>query len=113
MENSTSDLSRLASALYYASQQHTRQRRKDEEQSPYINHPISLLHLLAVEAGVLDADVLCAGVLHDLIEDFAKTADERALGAAEIGRLFGAPGFAIVQEGTDAKEPPEAKRKSR
>jgi guanosine-3',5'-bis(diphosphate) 3'-pyrophosphohydrolase len=111
MENSPSNLSRLASALYYASQQHSKQRRKDEDLSPYINHPISLLHLLAVEAGVTDADVLCAAVLHDVIEDCADTADERALRAAEIDRLFGASVLAIVQEVTDDKDLPKAERK--
>lgn len=111
MENSASDLPRLARALHYAAQQHTAQRRKDEELSPYINHPITLLHVLAVEAGITDTDVLCAAVLHDVIEDCAETAEERAQRAREIDTLCGAAVLAIVQEVTDDKDLPKAERK--
>ena len=37
--------------------------------SPYINHPIALVSILAVEAGINDRDTLCAALLHDTIED--------------------------------------------
>lgn len=111
MEKPAFDLSRVVSALNYAAQQHRDQRRKDEKLSPYINHPISLLHLLSVEAGVTDRDVLCAAVLHDVIEDCADTAEDRAKRAMEIEKLFGASVLAIVQEVTDDKELPKAERK--
>jgi GTP diphosphokinase / guanosine-3',5'-bis(diphosphate) 3'-diphosphatase len=113
MERPASDLSRVVSALNYAARQHRDQRRKDEELSPYINHPISLLHLLSVEAGVTDPDVLCAAVLHDVIEDCADTAEERLQRAIEIEELFGASVLAIVQEVTDDKDLPKAERKLR
>jgi hypothetical protein len=34
-------------ALAFASHKHSQQRRKDEESSPYINHPIALVSILA------------------------------------------------------------------
>ena len=48
--------SKLVRALHYATEQHRHQRRKDEAATPYINHPISLLHILNVEAGIEDND---------------------------------------------------------
>ena len=111
MEELASGLARVAAALHYAAQQHRNQRRKDEESSPYINHPISLLHILAVEARITDADVLCAAVLHDVIEDCAETSGERAQRATEIENLFGAAVLAIVKEVTDDKDLSKADRK--
>ena len=113
MENPAGDLPRLARALHYAAQQHTAQRRKDEDLSPYINHPITLLHVLAVEAGITDTDVLCAAVLHDVIEDCAETAAERVQRASEIEVLCGTAVLEIVQEVTDDKDLLKAERKRR
>ena len=45
-----SSQTRLVQALHYAAEQHRHQRRKDVDASPYINHPIALLHILSVEA---------------------------------------------------------------
>ena len=45
------------------------QRRKDEEASPYINHPIALMKVLCIEAGVRHPTILSAAALHDTIED--------------------------------------------
>ena len=56
-------------ALAFASRKHTQQRRKDTDASPYINHPIALVSILAVEACINDCDTLCAALLHDTIED--------------------------------------------
>ena len=105
------DLRRVVAALAYAATHHRDQRRKDRDGSPYINHPIALLQILAVEAGVTDADVLCAAVLHDVIEDCAATEDERALRAEEIGAQFGPEVLAIVRDVTDDKALPKVERK--
>jgi (p)ppGpp synthase/HD superfamily hydrolase len=50
---------------------------------------IALLHVLAVEASITDADVLCSAALHDVIEDCAETPQEREQRAAEIEDRFG------------------------
>jgi guanosine-3',5'-bis(diphosphate) 3'-pyrophosphohydrolase len=105
------DLRRLVAALHYAATHHKDQRRKDRDGSPYINHPIALLHILAVEAGVTDSDVLCAAVLHDVIEDCAGSDSEREQRAAEIDAMFGSEVLAIVQDVTDDKALPKAERK--
>jgi guanosine-3',5'-bis(diphosphate) 3'-pyrophosphohydrolase len=87
-------LERLIDALAFAAQKHRDQRRKDVEASPYINHPIALARVLAVEAGVHDTDVLCAALLHDTIEDTETTEEE-------LRERFGARIAAIVMEVTD------------
>lgn len=105
------DLRRLVAALHYAATHHKDQRRKDRDGSPYINHPIALLQILAVEAGVTDADVLCAAVLHDVIEDCAHTEEERVLREAEIEAQFGLQVLDIVRDVTDDKALPQDERK--
>ena len=83
-------------ALEFASRKHSTQRRKDPEASPYINHPIALVSILAVEAGIRDIVVLCAALLHDTIEDTDTTRQE-------LERHFGAVIAGIVSEVTDDK----------
>jgi (p)ppGpp synthase/HD superfamily hydrolase len=44
--------SNFVRALAFASRKHSQQRRKDMDASPYINHPIALVSILAVEGGM-------------------------------------------------------------
>ena len=99
-----SDVSRLLDAVHFAAERHKNQRRKDHEASPYINHPLSLARLLAVEGGIEELDVLIAAVLHDTIEDTATTADE-------LRAKFGDRVTGIVLEVTDDKALPKQRRK--
>ena len=48
------DVSRLLDAVLFAAERHRNQRRKDKDASSYINHPLSLARLLAVDGGVTD-----------------------------------------------------------
>ena len=48
---------RIIKAAYFASVKHREQRRKDTEKTPYINHPLALANVLAVECGVDDVEV--------------------------------------------------------
>lgn len=66
---------RLLSALDFAAEKHKLQKRKDKEQTPYINHPIRVAYLLG-NAGVLTFDVLIVAVLHDVVEDTGTTLEE-------------------------------------
>lgn len=91
-------------AALFAAGKHKDQRRKDAHASPYINHPIALASLLANEGGVSDADVLCAALLHDTIEDTETTAEE-------LQKAFGAVVTSIVLEATDDKSLNKAERK--
>ena len=106
------DLPRLISALTYAAHQHRDQRRKDEGETPYINHPITLLHILNVEAGITDPDVLIAAVLHDVIEDCSGPhqmyIDDRR---REIREQFGEAVLALVEAVTDDTSMPRHERK--
>ena len=95
---------KLIGALNFAADKHRNQRRKDIEASPYINHPIMLAKILSVEAGVDDALVLCAAVLHDTIEDTETSYDELA---GQFGRQIAD----VVREVTDDKSLPKAERK--
>ena len=61
-------MEKLINALYFAADKHKDQRRKGADALPYINHPIAVAHLL-MEAGINDQDLLCAALLHDVIED--------------------------------------------
>jgi (p)ppGpp synthase/HD superfamily hydrolase len=49
---------------------------KDADASPYTDHPIALVSILAVEAGNNDCDTLCAALLHDAIEDTDTSVEE-------------------------------------
>src|SRR3954463_12254385 len=98
------DLRLLLKALAFAAHKHRDQRRKDAEASPYINHPIALADVLVNEGGIADAEVLCAALLHDTVEDTATTHEE-------LAGAFGPRVARIVAEVTDDKELPKAERK--
>lgn len=93
-EPATASLQLVLRALEFASRKHRHQRRKDQEASPYINHPIDLANILANEAGILDPIVLAAAVLHDTVEDTETTPEE-------ITAAFGEVISAVVAEVTD------------
>jgi len=102
--NPERDLALLLRALAFAAHKHRDQRRKDAEASPYINHPIALAEVLAIEGGVSDVEVLAAALLHDTIEDTATT-------DGELREHFGERIAEIVAEVTDDKSLPKAERK--
>ncbi len=94
----------LIGALEFAADKHRNQRRKDAEASPYINHPIMLAKILAIEGGVEEGTVLCAALLHDTIEDTETTYEE-------LAEQFGREIADVVREVTDDKSLPKAERK--
>jgi guanosine-3',5'-bis(diphosphate) 3'-pyrophosphohydrolase len=96
-------ISLLFKALAFSAEKHTKQRRKDIEESPYINHPIALANILA-QRWVTDENVLCAAILHDTLEDTETTADE-------LRKHFGEKITSIVLEVTDDKSLDKEARK--
>jgi len=88
-------ISLLFKALAFSAEKHRTQKRKDIEESPYINHPIALANILA-QRWVIDENVLCAAILHDTLEDTETTADE-------LKKHFGEKITSIVLEVTDDK----------
>lgn len=99
------DAHRLIEAASFAADRHRHQRRKDAAATPYINHPLTVAHILC-EAGVDDGDVLVAALLHDTVEDTETS-------PAEIASRFGEQVAALVAEVTDDKSLPKAERKRR
>ncbi|XP_067871269.1 guanosine-3',5'-bis(diphosphate) 3'-pyrophosphohydrolase MESH1 isoform X2 [Heterodontus francisci] len=80
----SSDVQRILEAADFAAKKHKNQRRKDPEGTPYINHPLALLH--------------------DTVEDTDTT-------LAEIEESFGEKVRSIVTEVTDDKSLSKEERK--
>lgn len=64
----------LDSAFMLAASAHYGQRRKYTNE-PYICHPIEVVQIL-IQHGVTTEEILCAAVLHDVLEDTAYTAED-------------------------------------
>jgi GTP diphosphokinase / guanosine-3',5'-bis(diphosphate) 3'-diphosphatase len=94
----------LIDALAFAALKHRDQRRKDPEASPYINHPIALARVLSVEAGLHDAKLLAAAVLHDTLEDTQTTFEE-------LRDRFGKTVASVVREVSDDRMLAKVERK--
>ncbi|XP_030369757.1 guanosine-3',5'-bis(diphosphate) 3'-pyrophosphohydrolase MESH1 [Scaptodrosophila lebanonensis] len=90
--------------LQYAAHQHKDQRRKDTAGTPYINHPINVATILALEACIEDENVLMAALLHDVVEDTTAT-------FKDVEQLFGADVCGLVREVTDDKTLEKQERK--
>jgi guanosine-3',5'-bis(diphosphate) 3'-pyrophosphohydrolase len=90
-------------AAAFAAEKHRNQRRKDEEASPYINHPVQVAHIL-VQADIEDPEVLAAALLHDTIEDTNTSLEELEI-------VFGYEIAGIVNECTDNKKLNKLERK--
>ncbi len=76
---SEEDLKKIERAFNIADEAHKQQRRRSGE--PYIIHPIAVARILA-DMG-MDADSVCAALLHDVVEDTPTTSEE-------IREMFGA-----------------------
>lgn len=87
----------ILKAAHFSADRHRDQRRKGSRNTPYINHPLEVAERLS-RAGIEDATVLVAAILHDTIEDTETT-------EAEIAREFGREVAHIVAELTIDKEP--------
>ena len=81
------DQERILSAAVYADSLHGDQKRKSGE--PYIIHPLAVGSIL-IQLG-MDADTICAGLLHDVVEDTDAT-------LADIEERFG-PSVALMVDG--------------
>ena len=67
------EMRRVRSAYEFARMAHSKQRRKTGE--PYIVHPIAVARIAGVELG-LDANVVIAAFLHDVVEDTPYTLED-------------------------------------
>ncbi|KAM9313122.1 guanosine-3',5'-bis(diphosphate) 3'-pyrophosphohydrolase MESH1 [Gastrophryne carolinensis] len=101
-----SEAAKLLEATHFAAEKHRRQRRKDVDETPYINHPIGVARILSYEAGINDLAVLQAALLHDTVEDTDTTFQE-------IEEKFGQEVRKIVEDVTDDKTLPKMERKQK
>ena len=101
---SEKEVGTLLYAVDYAARKHRSQRRKGSDANPYTNHPLGVAYLLWDKGKVRDMNTLTAAVLHDTVEDTETTLDE-------LAEKFGHHVVAIVEEVTDDKSLPKARRK--
>lgn len=66
---SDEDREKISAAAVFAAKKHGDQKRKSGE--PYLIHPIAVAEILM--SFNMDADTVCAGLLHDTIEDTGTT----------------------------------------
>lgn len=101
----------VAKAVEFATRYHGDQRRPTG--APYLEHLLETLEVLVRGAGVTDPDVLCAAVLHDVVEDTPCTVDDVRLafgdGVADMVRWVTKPEPA---DGADRKAAKESYLKS-
>jgi len=81
-----SDVGLIDTAYHFAKKAHEHQRRKSNE--PYIVHPLEVAYILAELEQ--DAPTICAGLLHDTLEDCEVKPDD-------IARLFGSDVLRLVE----------------
>lgn len=86
-------IAKLYKAYNVANSYHQGQLRKSGE--PYISHPVAVANFLAIMK--CDTDTICAGLLHDTIEDTNLTKED-------VKRLFGKDVSEIVEGVTKINE---------
>ncbi|AUG54662.1 HD domain-containing protein [Thalassospira marina] len=96
----------LLKSVDFAARAHRDQRRKGPAQEPYINHPIEVARLIVECEPDTPEDVLCAAILHDVIEDCGASRDE-------IAACFNENIADIVLEVSDDKALPRDDRKAK
>ena len=104
MEYDEESISLLLKSLRFSADKHRNERRKDQQASPYINHPIEVTDTLWRIGQVRHIPTLAAAILHDTIEDTSATPDE-------VRRLFGDEVLQLVLEVSDDKSLPKPIRK--
>jgi guanosine-3',5'-bis(diphosphate) 3'-pyrophosphohydrolase len=98
------NLNKILEAASFAAKKHVYQKRKGNDASPYINHPLEVANLLANVGKVEDSDVIIAAILHDTVED-------QGVKPEELTKRFGKTVTDYVMEVTDDKSLPKAERK--
>ena len=98
------DLLVVARAFNFASQRHSKQRRKGEAQEPYINHLAEVALLVTEATKGEDPNLVAAALLHDAVEDTPTTYEE-------LAAIFNDDIANLVSEVTDDKTLRKAERK--
>ncbi|MCX6623624.1 MAG: HD domain-containing protein, partial [Acidobacteria bacterium] len=93
---SPSEVCAILRAARFAAEKHSAQRRKSEDQEPYINHLIEVAGILTCALEEPDANLIMAAFLHDTIEDVPVSRED-------LVREFGEDVASLVVEVTDDK----------
>lgn len=101
-----SPMVKLLDAIAFAARKHRKQRRRDADKTPFINHPIAVAQTLAHFGKVDDTTILLAAILHDVLEDTTAT-------PADLVEHFGYDVCTLVKEVTDDKNLSSQERKER
>ncbi len=101
---SEDDITLLLKAMKFAAEKHRKQKRKDREKSPYINHPIEVAESLWSVGKLHDINAVCSALLHDTVEDTDASFEE-------LEEMFGEDITSLVREVTDDKSLPKERRK--
>lgn len=96
-------LSKLDKALLLAAKLHAGQEREGDAPLPYLTHPVEVLVNLRYLGGETDEDLLCAALLHDVVEE--SDAD-----LEEIARETNRRTMGLVKELTRQEPTAEEKR---
>lgn len=81
---SQEDTEKISAAAVFAAKKHGEQKRKSGE--PYLIHPLAVATILI--SYNMDADTVCAGLLHDTLEDTDTTEEQIAeLFGKEVGEM--------------------------
>jgi (p)ppGpp synthase/HD superfamily hydrolase len=92
----------VASAVGFALKYHGDQRRPTG--APYLEHLLEAVEVLVRGAGVTDPEMLCAAVLHDVVEDTPATVEDvRARFGDRVAAIVGWVTKPEPDEGTDRK----------
>src|SRR5215218_3706223 len=96
------DVGLIERCFDFAAERHAGQRRRSGE--PYVVHPVGVARIISQLR--LDVPSICAGLLHDCVEDTSATAED-------IGRLFGAEVQMLVEGVTKLGQIPWHTREER
>jgi (p)ppGpp synthase/HD superfamily hydrolase len=88
----------IAEATLFAAKAHFGQTRNQNNQIPYIVHPLRVSYLLWNEGNINNAHLLVAALLHDVLED-------TEVSRQEIFNKFGSSILTLVEELTDKPKP--------
>jgi len=98
-------ISLLDRAIEYATEKHKTQRRKYMSMN-YITHPLTVMEIVRANVPCHTPDMLCAAVLHDVVEDTNATIDD-------IDKIFGSDIANHVYYLTDISKPTDGNRRIR
>ncbi len=96
------DVDLIARSFAFAAERHAGQKRRSGE--PYVVHPVGVARIISELR--LDVPSVCAGLLHDCVEDTSATAED-------IGRLFGTEIQFLVEGVTKLGQIPWTTREER